>query len=334
MKHYIIAVLTLMISWNMAIAAVSTGDIYISVVQPERAEVPQEAAKLLETKMHQMITAQGVADTDPNGRFVITVKSNVITKDIVGGAPQRVSQKIDFTFIIGDAVENKVYETCTLTSMGVGINENKSYINAISKIKPNSPSFVTFIEHAKEKILRYYSARCEQIVLDAKQQAANRDYQQAIYTLMQVPNICDCAETCQTLMMEYYDAHIEKTAASLLKEAKSVWASSPNATGAPKVANLIKQIPVNTSIQSELDALITEIDQKLREDEKRDWNFQMRQYNDQIARQKREFQLRKQQQEANNIARMQSIEACRQVGLAYARNYQPPTYYVRNVVLW
>ena len=334
MKHYIIAVLTLMISWNMAIAAVSTGDIYISVVQPERAEVPQEAAKLLETKMHQMITAQGVADTDPNGRFVITVRSNVITKDIVGGAPQRLSQKIDFTFIIGDAVENKVYETCTLTSIGIGINENKSYINAISKIKPNSPSFVTFIDHAKEKILRYYSARCEQIVLEAKQQAANRDYQQAIYMLMQVPNICDCAETCQTLMVEYYDAHTEMTAASLLNEAKSVWASSPNAVGAPQVANLIRQIPANTSVQSELNTLITEINQKLREDEKREWDFQMRQYNDQIARQKREFQLRKQQQEANNMARTQSIEACRQVGLAYARNYQPPTYYVRNVVLW
>lgn len=37
----------------------SVGDIYISVIQPERAEIPQEVSKQLETKMHQLITANG-----------------------------------------------------------------------------------------------------------------------------------------------------------------------------------------------------------------------------------------------------------------------------------
>lgn len=334
----------------------SVGDIYISVVQPERNEIPQEAAKQLENKMHQLITANGIADTDPNGRFVITAKSYIVTKDIVGGAPQRVSQKIDFTFMIGDIIENKVFESYTFSAIGIGINENKSYINAITKMKTNSPQFTTFIEKAKEKIVKYYAARCEQIILEAKQQAANHDYQQAIYQLMQVPNICDCAEKCQTLMIEYYDAYTETTAAELLNSAKSKWASAPNAEGAAMAADIIAQIPAGTKVQSELDALIAEINQKLREDEKRDWAFKMKQYEDEQARQKREFQLRKQQQEADiayrekqqaadNAYRRQEqsnrdarrrmlIDACRQVGLAFAKNYQPPTYNVKNVYAW
>lgn len=333
-QHYIIVFFTWFGVSSMALADSAISGIYISVVQPDRKEIPQEAARLLESRMHQMITAQGIADTDPYGRFVMTVKSNIITKDIVGGAPQRISQKIDFTFMIGDAIENKVFESCTVTAMGVGISENKAYINAISKIKIGNPMFATFINNAKAKIIQYYAAKCEQIVQEAKQQAASRDYQQALYMLMQVPVICDCAETCQSLMIDYYDAYTESTAASLLNKAKSEWASSPDASGAATASELIKQIPPDTHIQGELDRLIAEINQKLREDEKRDWEFQMKQYEDEVVRQKREFQLRREQQAANNAARQQTIEACRQVGLAFAKNYQPPTYYVRNILLW
>ena len=334
----------------------SVGDIYISVIQPERNEIPQEAAKQLENKMHQLITANGIADSDPNGRFVITAKSYIVTKDIVGGAPQRISQKIDFTFMIGDIIENKVFESYTFSAIGIGINENKSYINAITKMKTNNPQFTSFVEKAKEKIIQYYATRCEQIILEAKQQAANHDYQQAIYQLMQVPNICDCAERCQNLMIEYYEAYTESTAAELLNEAKSKWASAPNADGAAMAADVIAQIPAGTKVQAELDALIAEINQKLREDEKRDWEFKMQQYNDEIARQKREFALRKEKQDADiayrdrqqtadieyrkkeQIARDERrrllIDACRQVGIAFAQTYKPPVYNIKNITSW
>lgn len=355
-RSYLLIVLLACIIPTDIWADSSVGDIFITVIQPERNEIPQEAAKQLENKMHQLITSNGVADTDPNGRFVITAKSFIVTKDIIGGAPQRVSQKIDFTFMIGDIIENKVFESYTFSAIGIGINENKSYINAITKIKTNSPQFTTFIDKAKEKILQYYAARCEQIILEAKQQAANHDYQQAIYLLMQVPNICDCAEKCQNLMIEYYDAYTETTAAELLNDAKSKWASAPNAEGAAIAADVIAQIPAGTKVQSELDALIAEINQKLREDEKRDWEFKMKQYEDEQARQKREFQLRKQQQEADiayrdrqqaadneyrkkeQVARDERrrllIDACRQVGVAFAQNYKPPVYNIKNITLW
>lgn len=351
----IIGVITC-VSYLKAMAESSVGDIYVSVVLPERSDIPHEAAKQLENKMHQLITINGIADTDPNGRFIITAKSYIVSKDIVGGAPQRISQKVDFTFLIGDVIENKVFESYTFSAIGVGINENKSYINAITKMKVNNSQFTSFIQKAKDKILQYYAARCEQIILEAKRQASNHDYQQAIYHLMQVPNICDCAEKCHTLMIDYYDTYMESTAVELLNEAKSKWASAPNAEGAALAANLISQIPAGTKVQSELDALIAEINQKLRDEEKRNWEFKIQQYNDEIARQKREFQLRQAQQKADNEYRERQqtadnayrkkeqanrdgrrrmlIEACRQVGLAFAKSYQPPTYNIKNVYTW
>lgn len=338
--------LLLLISFSFPVIADNSGnDIFISVVQPERSEVPQEAAHLIESKLRQLITSCGVADSDPQGRFVITAKSDVLTKDIIGGAPSRVSQKIDFTFIIGDAIENKIFESYTISAIGIGINENKSYINAISKLKTNTPEMKIFIDKAKEKIVQYFQQRCQQIIVQAKQNAAAREYQEAIYLLMQVPEVCDCAEECQYLMIDYYNSYTEGTAVSLLNSAKSAWASAPNASGAAKAADIIGNIPANSKVQDEIDLLVAEINKKLREDEKRDWDFKMQKYNDEVARQKREYQLRKERQDADISYRnkkmvldheetMHLVSACRAVGLAYANNYQPPTYYVRNINAW
>lgn len=324
---------------------VADDGIFISVIQPDRDNLSQEASELLSNKMRRLITMYGVIDTDPNNRFVITAKCDVISKDIVGGAPQRISQKLDVSFMIGDVIENKVYESCTITVVGIGTSVSKSYINAINKINVNNSSFMSFIEKAKGKIMQYYSIRCEEIINQAKQQAAKQDYSQAIYLLMQVPSLCVCSETCQKLMLEYYHSYNEITSVSLLNQAKVKWASSPNGYGAAEVANIIGNMPANTSVQAELNQLIAEINVKLRDDEKRDWEFKMKQYNDDIARQKREYKLREQQQIADNayrsrqqeydaMERRQVIESCRQIGIAFAKNFSTHSGRIRSVRSW
>ena len=85
--------------------------IYISVVQPERDEIPYEASKQLERKLSQLLTSNGISSQDENNRFVITAKVDIISKNIVATAPQRIAETIDLTFLVGDIVENKVFET-------------------------------------------------------------------------------------------------------------------------------------------------------------------------------------------------------------------------------
>ena len=81
--------------------------IYISVLQPDRDNIPFEARNQLELKLNQILTQNGIANEDPNNRFVLTTKVSIQTKDIVPGPPQKVSMNIDFTCIVGDAAENK-----------------------------------------------------------------------------------------------------------------------------------------------------------------------------------------------------------------------------------
>lgn len=346
MKAILLSFLVLL---SVGVKAQSTSNaesrIFIQVLQPERDNIPSEAAKQLELKLNQLLSANGIADTDPANRFILTTKASVLTKDIVPGPPAKVSMNIDFTFIIGDAEENKIYETFTISSAGVGINENKAFIAAIKNVKPKNPEMIAFLNTAKKEIVNYYSVRCAEIKQQAEREAAGQQFDKAIYLLMQVPDVCDCAADCQKLAIKYNRNKVNTNAATLLNKAKARWAESPNAKGASEAADLLAKIPGGTSSQADIDALSDEIKSKLKADEQRDWDFKMQQYRDNVEKQKRADQARLEQQRAdneyrsvqqaaNNAARSQIIEAYRQVGLEYARNQPKSVTYQRNVILW
>ena len=241
----------------------SIGKIFISVLQPESENIPKEAAAQLELKLNQLLTQNGIANDDPNNRFVLTTKVSVITKDIVAGPPQKISMNIDFTFIVGDIEENKKFESVTISAVGVGINENKAFISAIKNIKPHNPQLAELITGAKQKIEEYYALKCVQIQRDAANEAAQCNYERAIYLLMQVPEVCDCAIECQDLAIQYSCEWRNNNAAQMLIQAKALWAANPNAKGASDAADILSQIPANTSSQSDIDNLIAEIRSRL-----------------------------------------------------------------------
>lgn len=340
-----------------------TEQLYISVVQPERSEISAEAGKQLERKMTQLLTANGISSQDANNRFVMTAKIDITSKDIVASTPQRISEKIDLTFLVGDVVDNKVFETITIPLIGIGINENKAFIATINQLKPQNAELSEFIDRAKKKIVDYYAIRCSQIVKQAQKLASGNEYDEAIYQLMQIPDICDCAKECQDLMIEYIIKRNDAIAAQLYNEAKARWAASPTQQGASEVADIIAKIPVNTSSESKVNSLINTINKKLRDDEKRQWEFKMKQYNDAQAKERREYQLRVEKQMADNryrekrleaetqqrrrelearqrqqaeeqITRRKWIDAARSVGLEYVNNLPKSTNNTKNIMSW
>lgn len=338
--------LSLLFSWMFVTTSAAQSErIYISVLQPDDQNIPAEAAKQLELKLNRLLTQNGIASEDPNNRFVLTAKAAVTTKDIVAGPPQKVSMNIDFTFITGDAEANKKFESVTISTCGVGQNENKAVISAIKNIKPNNPLLIKLISDSKKEICDYYNSECLRIQQEAAIEAEQRNYEKAIYLLMQIPDVCECASDAREAMILYSREYLNNKAACKLNEAKAVWASKPDAESATAVADIITQIPANTPSQKGVDSLIAEINKKLREEQKKEWEFKIKQYNDSIEKQKRDDMLRLEQQRDDNlyrdkqqqinfITRQQSIEAARQVGITYAKNQPKSVTYHRNIILW
>lgn len=337
---------------------------------PERENMSQVASDLLLAKMQQIISNNGISDRCFQQRFVMTAKINVISKDIVSSLPPMVSQKYEVIFMIGDIIENKVYSSMTIPVVGVGQTDTKALLMAVKTIKPDNSRFSTFIDNAKELITAYYRTNCNRFIAEAYAKVELNMYDEALCQLAAVPNICsDCFLTCQSAMADIYRRYLNDKGRRLLNKAKEEWGKSPNYNGATEAIKYIEQIDINADCQLEVQNLLEKIEEKIKADEKREWDFKMQKYYDELARKKqewdfkvrqyedvqakeqRDFDFEKQKYEdgvemankqldlerhkfdTNAAIEMQTISAARDVAIEYAKN-QPETINYNNTIYW
>lgn len=283
------------------------------VVADQSEDLPSSAYSLLETKLQQIATKNGLGASKQNPRFIITVNLNVITKDVLPGSPTRIAMNIDATFFIADYITKTIFSTRTISFNAIGINIDKAYIDGIKSIKPESDEFSALISEGKDKIVRWYNDRCDFILQDSKTLATQKKYGEAIYQLSLVPDVCkECYFRASNEVAPLFQAYINDLCNKNLALAKTVWAAKPNSLGAEEVSSLLSEILPDASCYNEAQKLINEIKKKVLLDENRDWNFQMKQWNDDIS------------------IESQRIAASRAIGVAYG-NHQPQiTYHIKG----
>jgi len=299
-----------------------------------------EAATLLETRMSQITTAGGIVSTDVNPRFVMTATVNILTKDIVPGPPQMISQKLEITFTVGDAVEKKAFSTTSVELIGAGANETKAYMEAIKKINARNPAFKSFVEEAKTKIVSYYQTNCEAIQRDAKALASQGKYDAAIYNLSLIPDVCkQCYEQSQKLQATLYTQKIESEGQTLFQQAKAAWIQAPNKENASAVSRLVARIDPNVSFHSEVNAFIDKVSAVVQAQQQQEWEQQRREWEqsvrewEQANKERERAYADNQQARAARAAREHELEkmrinACREIAVEYVRNQPKTEYYI------
>ena len=268
------------------------GRIVLNTYLPDNIAIPPEARNLLLTKLNQITSNNGMGGSQANPRFIITANVNVGTKDIIAGPPQMIAQNIDITLFVGDAVTNTIFSNTTLSLKGVGTNENKAFIEAFKTMNPKNKDIVAFLEEGKTKIINYYSSNCDFIIKEAQTLVKQEKYDEAIYQLSLVPDVCqDCYFKCLDTLGSIYQKKIDADCKIKLNEAKLIWASAQNPLGAEKTGDILSAINPMASCQAEIDAFIKKIDAKLKADEKARWEFKMKQYADKIAAHKEQVRI-------------------------------------------
>lgn len=297
------------------------GRITIHAYVPEYEELPYEAGKLLQSKLSQIITDNGIADNENCVRFVLTAKVNVISKDVVPGPPNRISQKLDITLILGDIEADKVYSQFTLSAVGVGTNYEKSFISAFKTINPNNKEIRSFVQEGKEKVLSYYQTNCEDILVEAQKLAAQNHYEDALMMISSIPDVCaDCYEQSVIAAERIYNEMINVRGAEYLRQAQAIWANNPSKQGADEATKLISQINFAASCQSEVPTLLSSISQKMNEIDRREWEHQMQRYRDSVEQEKRNWEQSVREYEDRVQTQRMYIKACRDVAVTYAQN--------------
>ena len=299
------------------------GRIALNPYVSEQVKLPAEAKAQLEVKLNQIASNYGMAGSVANPRFIITANISVTTKDIIPGPPQQIAQNMDITLFIGDAIENKIFSNIVISSSGVGTNENKAFIDAVKQIYTKNKKIETFLEDAKTKIVSYYNTQCDFINQKALALKQQEKFDEAIYILAQIPEVCkQCYFKALSEMGVIYDLKINNEANYYLKNANSVWAANPNEQGAQEAINYIMKINPKAKCYSEASNLLNTINTKIMADEK------------ERLRKQEEFEKRRQQIDAENAKTQaelekQRINAYREIAVEYAKN-QPQIIY-RNI---
>lgn len=306
MKHLITAIISLLLTAN----ALGADNDYISLgafVSNDPATIPAEAASLLKSRMQRAVVADGFSDNQTTGRFALVAKCDVLEKDIVPTTPPRISKKLELSFVVVDLIENKVYGGCDMTVSGIGTNETKAFSTAFQKVSPQNQQIKKLLSEAKEKIMDYYTNSCPQIQTEAKTLASTGQFDKAIFSLMSVPPVCtECYNSCQQLASEIYQRKIDAECSHLLEQAKSKWAASQSGATAIEVAEIISQIDPRSSGYPAVVEFRTSVSAKLAADTKREWEFRMKKYED------------------NQQFKRSIVDACRAVGVTFAKNFQLP----------
>ncbi len=261
---------------NAQVKIEDIGRIVLNTYLPEKTSLSNDVKTLLETKLNQISSNNGMGGSQVNPRFIITANVNIGTKDIIAGPPQKIAQNIDVTLFVGDAISNTIFSNTTLSLKGVGTNENKAFIDALNTINPKNKEILTFLEEGKTKIINYYVSQCDFIVKEASTLSDQFRFNEAIYKLMIVPEVCkECYFKSLDLATIIFNKKIESECKEKLKEANLIWAAETTESGALKVVDILVNIIPSDNCRSEIDKLSTEIKQKLTIDQQKKYDFEL-----------------------------------------------------------
>ena len=127
-------------------------------VPDNEGEIPPAATKVLENKLMQIATQNGITGSTDLLRFILTANIDVLTKDITPTAPVLQAFTLSVNMNIADGVDGKAFSSYSTTVKGVGENETKAYLSALKNLKTNNPAYQSFIENGKSKIIAYFNA--------------------------------------------------------------------------------------------------------------------------------------------------------------------------------
>lgn len=307
----------------------------IRVVLPEIEGMPKEAASQLEDKLKHIVSSSGMSDNGLTERFVLTAKVNVLEKDVVATTPVRISQKMEISFYVGDVIENKVYSSTSINVSGIGVNETKSYMEAIKRIPVNSQEIKMCIDKGKHKIVEYYENNCDYIMQEADRLAKAGEYEASIAKLVAVPKVCEiCYAVSREKAVAINDERMDVEGLKLISQATAAWNVRQDYEGAGNALDLLSQVHPLAMCREKADLLMESINEKLRIDEakvaaenariaQRNWEFKMQQYNDKM-------EMARTKESNNTMILSKLIGAAENVGCAYGKN-QPKS--VTNTVM-
>lgn len=244
---------------------------------PDTEKLLGSNVETLRNKMDAVISAAG-AFSSSDSRYAIVPKVNIIEETSTSSIPVQDVVKIEITYCVGDAIDGKLYNTLDKTYKGIGESRSDAIKSAILKINPSSSDLKQLLTTTNDRIISFYNETGEQILQKARKFASSENYEDALVCLEQIPANCKYYEMAQDFAQEYIEKIVTRNNRYWLNKAKSTWSSSQNISGATEAKKYLDHIIVrNNSEQNGVNSLISEINNRINEYHKNQFELKLRQ---------------------------------------------------------
>lgn len=247
------------------------GKIKLTVMVPDE-NLSVEAAKQLESKLIQMVTANGIGGLGGNPRYVLAPEVNLLKKEVTSTAPVRHLITYDITFYVADIILGTVFASSNIQATGVGDSEMLAFLAAFNDLKPTDAKFQQMLSDAQDKIVAYYQEHGAELVNEAKMLSAKGDYAEAMALLGSIPaEVGDVYESAIQLMDELLPKYLENECGLILSQFQAALGNQKNGVNKEAMA-YYAMIPANSSCKAEADAAYKEYKAQLSAEDQREWD--------------------------------------------------------------
>ena len=267
-------IILLMALWMVAqgISADDTASsIPIAVVVPRQAEPLTEShIQRFESKMLNMVTQSGISAVG-NSPIAMMPSFVIDNEDVVeGGMKNVVVINSNITFYIRNLETDEVYSSISRQVRGSGVSRERAINDCISKISINKNDFADFVERGRSKILAYYRSNCQALMARAETFARTQQYEQAIAVVSSIPSTATCYNQSLALLEKFYPAYQKQNCNELLQKARSLYGGHIYLDA---LAVLYDLKVFGTDCNNDVVELITTIESRLSDEEKRRWTL-------------------------------------------------------------
>ncbi len=275
--------------------------ISLSVQMPNEINLDAVQTSTLESKIINLITENGIGNSEL-GEFVICPKLEVVESLLVETGLQNINAaSVNLTLIIKQEQTNDLFSSCTLELEGSGKTKEMAITNAIRNISNNNDKLKIFLDKSSQKIVSYYETNCDNIIKKADVFVKTQKYEQAFETLMAVPvQISACYDKVQKKAIDVYKFYQKSECEKLLIQANGLISQKKYSES----IEILMCIDPSTICFKEANTLVKNIENKINSEDKKNWDFQMLQYKDEVSL---------------NASR---INAIKEIAIAYAQKKQ------------
>jgi len=281
-------------------------DMALSIWIPNNIDGLNATAKQnLQNKLSNIATKNGIIVTS-GSPYVLTANVIMLSKHITPTAPAKHVYELDVTLYVGNAVEGRVFSSHSVKVKGVDNNETKAFASALSQIRVDNPDFKSFLQEAKVQMVEYFNKYCDAILKEAQMYATTQEYDRALNSLASIPRECtECWGRALAVQRDVFQRKIDNDCQSVMLVANTVWNTGLDIDAAQQATLMLSGINPGSKCYKEAQALSDKIGTRMRDIDKREWDFMNKQFDKEVELQK------------------ETIRAYRDVGVAYGKGQKP-----------